>query len=177
MGSSSQDRADDVKFSIAIVAAALITGVAADNCLHDDVLYDVVQIQNSVTRLSQMLKTVDGTSINGFLQAQDAVQDLSLYMFRATADIQSTTTDLKDRTIISILTKAYPDLVAATDKLVAIKPNLKKLEYKGNNVGSLVKGDISELTWKTMRFTIALVAKVPDKDHRRHLRLGMKHEA
>ncbi|CAD6900334.1 unnamed protein product [Tilletia laevis] len=158
-----------MKFSIAIVAAAFIAGVAqADTYPHDEVLYDVVQIQGSVNRLSQMLKTVDGTSENGALQAQDAVQDLAWYMKVATKDIQSTTTDLKDTTIISMLTKAYPDLVAATDKLVAIKPNLKKFEVEMKNAASLVKSDIIDLTWKTMWFTIALVAKVPDKDDKKN---------
>ncbi|KAE8182693.1 hypothetical protein CF336_g8453 [Tilletia laevis] len=161
-----------MKFSIAIVAAALIAGVAAD---YATVHTDVLNIQKSVADLAEKLKATDGNSYGGGLSVHGAAQDLDKAIQRSTKDTQSTTsvtTVPQAKTIISILTEAYPHVVAATERLVAIKPNFQKI-----GVAGIAKGDITSIAKSTKAFTVALVAKAPAAEKKAAQSLAAKYNA
>ncbi|KAE8200740.1 hypothetical protein A4X06_0g565 [Tilletia controversa] len=144
-----------MKFSIVIIAAALIAGVAADYAkVHDD----VVNIKISVQKLAKMLKTAEGAKLGESLGVHFAAQDLNKAIGDANEEAKATpsVTEPQAKTILSILTSAYPYVVNATDQLVVIEPNFKKI-----GVVDIAKKDISDIAESTKTFTVSLVEKAP----------------
>ncbi|KAE8267440.1 hypothetical protein A4X09_0g4907 [Tilletia walkeri] len=145
-----------MKLSIAVISAILIAGVSAD---YATVKVDVQRIKTDVAKLYQALKITSGTSYSEALAIDSASKALVKDINAANTHDQAVVTSVtatQAQELLSILSKAYVNVTAASQRLIALEPAFKKL-----GVAGIAKTDVNNLATATKNFCATLVSKAP----------------
>ncbi|CAD7061589.1 unnamed protein product [Tilletia caries] len=139
-----------MKFSIALLASALIAGVTGS--------FPFTHICSRDVALYQSLKSYSGTSYSEALDIDSAAKALVKDLDTANTDGQavSSVTVTQANAIISILNNTYVNVTGASQRLVELEPSFKKLGIAG-----IAKTDLVNIANSTKTFGVTLVDKAP----------------